>query len=284
MPKPITPPDNPMTPVKPEPAAGAPTKSGTLQMVKIVSAKYGAGNRQADVTEKLRSAFAKDPFAGNCPYHNDCLEGLASGSAITERWGAPAHDLPQHHSAWILEAHYLALALATWVCTVSPMRIVIGGGVMQRDFLFSMVRRELRELLNDYIPKRAMIEDLDDPRAPRAEKPTTLGWRSLRLRLSALAAGILIGVGAVAATPPVKRDQPVRANCKPTITRDASGVITADGRIGVVGETSTTSGDGSFLVLRRGAVPGEVANLQVHAARLCSALSRLAGLGGRTPR
>jgi fructokinase len=110
---------------------------------------------------RLPHDFAKDPFAGNCPYHNDCLEGLASGTAIRERWGEPACDLPPDHSAWRLEAHYLALALATWVCTLSPNRIVIGGGVMQRDFLFPAVRRELRDLLNDYIPKRAMIEDLD---------------------------------------------------------------------------------------------------------------------------
>jgi hypothetical protein len=107
-----------------------------------------------------------------------------------------------------------------------------------------------------------MIEDLDDPTVPRADEPPPLGSRSLRLRLSAVAAGILIGVVAVAATPPVTRDQPVRVHCDPTITRDASGVITADGKIGIVGETFTRSGDGSFLVLRRGAVLGELASLQ----------------------
>ena len=107
-----------------------------------------------------------------------------------------------------------------------------------------------------------MIEDLDDPSQPRAEVPASLRSRSLRLRLSAVAAGMLIGVVAVAATPPVARDQPVRADCKPTITRDASGVITVDGNIGMVGETLTHSGDGSFLILRRGAVLGEIASLQ----------------------
>jgi fructokinase len=110
---------------------------------------------------RLPHDVTQDPFAGECPYHKDCLEGLASGSAIKERWGKPAHDLPPDHSAWVLEAHYLALALATWVCTLSPKRIVIGGGVMQRTFLFPMIRRELRDLLNNYIPKRALIEELD---------------------------------------------------------------------------------------------------------------------------
>jgi len=107
-----------------------------------------------------------------------------------------------------------------------------------------------------------MIEELDDPDEPHAERPSPLRAKSLRLRLSAVAAGILIGLVAVAALPPVARDQPVRVDCHPTITRDASGVITADGMVGIVGETFTYSGNGSFLVLRRGAVLGEIASLQ----------------------
>ena len=106
------------------------------------------------------------------------------------------------------------------------------------------------------------IEDLDDPNEPRAETVSTLRAKSLPLRLSAVAAGILIGIVAVAAAPPFARDQPLRADCKPTLTRDASGVITVDGKIGIVGETFTYSGDGSFLVLRRGAVLGETVSLQ----------------------
>jgi fructokinase len=110
---------------------------------------------------RLPHDFAQDPFAGDCPYHNDCLEGLASGSAIRERWKESAHDLPADHSAWVMEAHYLALAVSTWVCTLSPMRIVLGGGVMQRDFLFPMIREQVRRLLNNYIPKREMLEELN---------------------------------------------------------------------------------------------------------------------------
>ncbi len=63
---------------------------------------------------------ARDPFAGNCPYHGDCLEGLASGPAIQARWGQPGHLLPDGHSAWNLEADYLALGIVNWTCTLSP--------------------------------------------------------------------------------------------------------------------------------------------------------------------
>lgn len=110
---------------------------------------------------RLPHDFSQDPFAGCCPFHGDCLEGLASGTAIKARCGEFAHDLPASHAAWPLIAHYLALALATWVCTLSPQRIVVGGGVMQRGFLFPMIRQELKEMLNGYIPKRALMEEVD---------------------------------------------------------------------------------------------------------------------------
>jgi fructokinase len=105
--------------------------------------------------------FQDDPFPGNCPFHKDCLEGLASGPAIKDRWGQDAKDLPLNHPAWILEAHYLALALSTWVCTLSPQRIVLGGGVMQRPSLFPMIQQRLKDLLGGYIPNRLLSEDVE---------------------------------------------------------------------------------------------------------------------------
>jgi fructokinase len=94
---------------------------------------------------------AQDPYPGGCPYHDDCLEGLASGPAIAARWGVPARQLPSDHPAWVLEARYLALALADCVCTLSPQRIVLGGGVMQQTHLFGLIREELARLLNGYV-------------------------------------------------------------------------------------------------------------------------------------
>jgi fructokinase len=93
----------------------------------------------------------RDPFAGNCPYHGDCLEGLAAGPAIQTRWGAAGHLLPDGHPAWDLEAEYLALGVMSWICVLSPQRIVLGGGVMQRAELFPKIRVRLSELLNGYL-------------------------------------------------------------------------------------------------------------------------------------
>ncbi len=99
-----------------------------------------------------------ESFAGVCPFHCDCLEGLASGPAIEARWRARAENLPPDHPAWEMEARYLGLALNDLVCALSPLRIVMGGGVMGNRRLFPMVREHLRGLLNDYVRAREITE------------------------------------------------------------------------------------------------------------------------------
>jgi fructokinase len=94
---------------------------------------------------------AADPYRGCCPFHGDCLEGLASGPAIEGRWGIPAEQLPGDHPGWALEARYLALAVANFVFTMSPGRVILGGGVMRQAPLFEMIRGELASLVNGYI-------------------------------------------------------------------------------------------------------------------------------------
>lgn len=105
--------------------------------------------------------WQRDPFSGCCPFHGDCLEGLASGPAMEKRWGRPGQELPPDHPAWALEAHYLALGLANWVCTLSPKRMVLGGGVMEQQSLFPMIRAEMVRLLNRYIQSKELLENVD---------------------------------------------------------------------------------------------------------------------------
>lgn len=82
--------------------------------------------------------------------------------AIEARWGIPGTDLPSGHPAWDLEARYLAFGLANLVCTLSPRRIVMGGGVMQRVDLFALIRRQLRQLLNGYIQSNLLTERIEE--------------------------------------------------------------------------------------------------------------------------
>lgn len=102
-----------------------------------------------------------DPYPGFCSYHGDCLEGLAAGPAIAARWGLRGEDLPPEHPAWKLEAHYLALGLVNFICTLSPQRIIMGGGVMESAFLFPMVRREVQALLNGYVGTTQILRGID---------------------------------------------------------------------------------------------------------------------------
>ena len=105
---------------------------------------------------KIPHDLTRDPFAGNCPFHKDCLEGLASGPAIEERWGESAHQLPPDHEAWELEAHYLALALTNLTLALSPQKIILGGGVMEQAQLFPLIRRELAIQLNGYLEEPSL--------------------------------------------------------------------------------------------------------------------------------
>ena len=103
-----------------------------------------------------------DFFPGNCPYHGDCLQGLAAGPAIEARWGKRAEALPSDHPAWDLEASYLALAVNDLICVLSPRKIILGGGVMHQRHLFPLIRREAQKLLNGYIRSPLILERIED--------------------------------------------------------------------------------------------------------------------------
>ncbi|MGO9229076.1 MAG: ROK family protein [Bryobacteraceae bacterium] len=103
----------------------------------------------------------RDPFAGACPFHGDCLEGLASGPALRARWNMAPRELGDAHPAWALEAEYLAAGLHNLVCTLSPRRIVIGGGVLHQPCLLPMVRTELTRLLNGYIEAAEIVDEME---------------------------------------------------------------------------------------------------------------------------
>ena len=103
----------------------------------------------------------RDAFPGVCPFHGDCLEGLASGPAIGARWQVPATELGPDHPAWDLEAHYLAQLCRTLVCTLSPERIVLGGGVMEQEQLFPRVRALTLEYLNGSVQAPQILERID---------------------------------------------------------------------------------------------------------------------------
>jgi fructokinase len=104
---------------------------------------------------------AKDPFKGCCPYHGDCFEGLASGTAIAKRWGISPEKLSPTHPAWELEAEYLAEGVTNLVLTLSPQRVIMGGGIMKKAGLMGAVRRRVKLLLNNYVNSPEITERIE---------------------------------------------------------------------------------------------------------------------------
>ena len=93
-------------------------------------------------------------FAGVCPYHGDCLEGLASGPAITARWGASLSDLPPDHDAHSVIADYLAQLCHMLFATTAVETVVLGGGVMNTPGLLARVQARAAALDGQYLPGR----------------------------------------------------------------------------------------------------------------------------------
>ncbi|VAV86842.1 Fructokinase [hydrothermal vent metagenome] len=94
--------------------------------------------------------LAQDSFTGSCPFHADCLEGLASGPAIKARWGRSAEGLEPDHPAWELEAQYLAILCANLTYCYAPEKIIMGGGVMHQKHLFPLIRQYFMSQIQGY--------------------------------------------------------------------------------------------------------------------------------------
>jgi fructokinase len=125
---------------------------------------------------------SRDPFPGVCPYHGDCLEGLASGYSMQVRWGQPPECLPDAHPGWDLEVEYVALALLNLIYAYSPRRIVLGGGVSQYPGFHQAVRSKVKQLNQGYMRSSMLAEGIEAYILPPA-----LGNRSGALGAIAMA-------------------------------------------------------------------------------------------------
>ena len=128
----------------------------------IVEGKLVHGLLHPEMGHIMMNVREDDPYKGKCPYHGTCLEGMAAGPAIEERWGVKGNELPEDHPAWDLEAYYIAQALANYILILSPKKIILGGGVMHQRQLFPMIHKYTLENLNNYIQKDEIIKDIEN--------------------------------------------------------------------------------------------------------------------------
>jgi fructokinase len=128
----------------------------------VIDGKIHHGLGHPEMGHMTLERVPGDDYPGHCPFHQACLEGMAAGPAIAERWGPPAASLADRLEVWDLEAAYLAQALRTLTYVLAPQRIVIGGGVMQHDGLLDLLREKLGEQLNGYVTSDALEGSLHD--------------------------------------------------------------------------------------------------------------------------
>ena len=135
----------------------------------------------------LLERHPKDTYKGKCPFHGNCVEGLASGPAVEDRWGKKGVELADRDEVWEMEAYYIAQALMDYIMAYSPQKIILWGGIMHQEKLFGMVRKEVLHMLNGYVAHKQILENIDTYIVPPAlgEDPGILG--AIKLGMDALA-------------------------------------------------------------------------------------------------
>jgi len=117
----------------------------------VVNGQLLEGFSHPEMGHLLVRPHQDDTYKGNCPYHHDCLEGLASGPAIEKRYQKKGIELGDDLHVWELEAYYLAQALITYTLTLRPEKIILGGGVMKQKHLFPLIRSKFEDMLARYV-------------------------------------------------------------------------------------------------------------------------------------
>lgn len=130
----------------------------------IVDGRPTGGDGWPELGHLLVRRHPDDDYAGNCPFHGDCLEGLAAGPAVSDRWGVDASSFPAdvHDTAFSILASYIAQLAFTVVLATGAERMVLGGGVMLAPGLLEAVRAELPRLVRGYGPTHLVTGDPKD--------------------------------------------------------------------------------------------------------------------------
>lgn len=117
----------------------------------VVQGKLLQGLSHPEMGHILIRRHEDDAYEGKCPYHKDCLEGLAAGPAIEARWGVKGDQLVDKGEVWEMEGYYIAQALMQYIVIISPKKIILGGGVMKQKQIFPIIYKHLEKMINGYV-------------------------------------------------------------------------------------------------------------------------------------
>lgn len=117
----------------------------------VVNGEIVAGYGHPETGHIRLQRHPNDTYIGKCPYHRDCLEGMAAGPAIEARWGVKGDQLGKDHPAWDLQAYYIAQALFNYYAILGTEKFILGGGVMKQRQLFPLIQHHFNEWNNGYL-------------------------------------------------------------------------------------------------------------------------------------
>lgn len=129
----------------------------------VINGKLLEGYGHPEMGHLLVRLHPDETYKGFCPYHGNCLEGIAAGPAIEGRYGKKGHELADQAHVWEMEAYYLAQALVNYTLILSPERIVLGGGVMKQEQLYPLIRKEFEKLMAGYVAVPSLEEYIVAP-------------------------------------------------------------------------------------------------------------------------
>lgn len=122
------------------------------------------GFSHPEMGHMLVKRHPEDTFVGNCPFHHDCLEGMAAGPAIEKRTGTKGQDLSSDDPVWEIEADYIAQCAYNTTLMFAPDIIIFGGGVMKQDHMKKKVQEKFAKLVNHYVNTPVVEEYIVTPK------------------------------------------------------------------------------------------------------------------------
>lgn len=126
----------------------------------IMDGKIFGGDGHPEMGHLLVRPHEKDQYGGFCPYHGNCLEGMAAGPSIDGRLGQNGKDVDPNHEVWDFISHYLGQALEAYTVILRPERIVLGGGVMKVPGMLEKIKDQFQMLLGNYVSTPRLEEYL----------------------------------------------------------------------------------------------------------------------------
>ena len=122
------------------------------------------GFNHPEMGHMLVKRHPEDTFVGNCPFHHDCLEGMAAGPAIEKRTGTKGQDLSSDDPVWEIEADYIAQCAYNTTLMFAPDIIIFGGGVLKQDHMKKKVQEKFAKLVNHYVNTPVVEEYIVTPK------------------------------------------------------------------------------------------------------------------------